>query len=204
MNAITLIKNDHRKVEALIARHQRTRDADARSTLFAEIKRNLDLHAQVEEEVFYPAVAKARTSAEPVVEEAYDEHQELKALLTTLAALPVRSERYKTNFQKMKSALAHHIEEEETRILPRARRDLSTTRLEALGREMQRRKESALTAVRALVSGTAATLASAVSSARRAAGRAVKTGSSRSRTPAASKARRPRSRSTSRTRSRRT
>src|SRR5687767_15605454 len=76
MNAFTLLKTDHEKVAEILASIEETteRAAKGREELFNRLKAELDLHAKIEEEIFYPALEDSEETRE-VTLEAYEEHR---------------------------------------------------------------------------------------------------------------------------------
>ncbi|TMD40908.1 MAG: hypothetical protein E6I88_08640 [Chloroflexi bacterium] len=81
MDAITLLKNDHRQVEKLFKEIEKG-DGN-REKLFKELKDELDVHAQIEEQLFYPAVRDAKQTHE-IVLESFEEHKQVKMVLMDL------------------------------------------------------------------------------------------------------------------------
>src|SRR5687768_18591492 len=79
MNAFTLLKTDHEKVAEILASIEETteRAAKGREELFNRLKAELDLHAKIEEEIFYPALEDSEETRE-VTLEAYEEHRLVK------------------------------------------------------------------------------------------------------------------------------
>lgn len=138
MNALILLRNDHRRIGRLFGEHkQASGNARRQKAVFDEIRRELDTHAQVEERLFYPAMGGGL--AMPVqeqMEEARTEHEELKALLKHLAALAPEDAGYAVAFPRLVEGVRRHVEEEEAAIFPAAREFLGMPRLEELGREM--------------------------------------------------------------------
>ena len=80
MTIFDLLMEDHGKVKALLAQVQETGDGagKTRDELLAEIKKDLEIHAEFEEQVFYPK-ARATTGLEDVIEDSLEEHSEAKA-----------------------------------------------------------------------------------------------------------------------------
>jgi hemerythrin-like domain-containing protein len=138
MNALTLLTNDHRRVDRLLGEHkQATGNARRQKAVFDEIRRELDIHAQIEERVFYPAMDSGL--ALPVreqLEEARAEHAEVKALLKQLAGLAPEDAGWAVAFPKLVDGVRRHVAEEEGTMFPAAREFLGLPRLEELGREM--------------------------------------------------------------------
>jgi hypothetical protein len=138
MNALTLLRNDHRRVDRLFAEHkQAAGNARRQKALFEEIQRELDVLAQIEEQVFYRAMEGGL--APPVreqLEEARAEHEEVKALVKVLAGLAPEDAGYAVAFAKLTDGVRRHVAEEEGEMFPAAREFLGVPRLEELGREM--------------------------------------------------------------------
>ncbi|MDQ3688249.1 MAG: hemerythrin domain-containing protein, partial [Acidobacteriota bacterium] len=90
MNAIELLKNDHDKVESIFEKLEPTteRAVKTREELFTQLKQELDIHAHIEEKIFYPAIKDA-AATRAITLEGYEEHHVVKILLGELAAMPV-------------------------------------------------------------------------------------------------------------------
>jgi hemerythrin superfamily protein len=169
MNAVTLLTNDHRRVDRLFAEHKQAAGNPRRQkTLFEDIRRELDVHAQIEEKVFYPAMegGLVSTPVQDQMEEARAAHEEVRALLKQLAALAPEDAGYALAFTKLTDGVREHVTEEEGAMFPAAREFLGIPRLEELGREMADLKKqlgpdlgaavtSAVKAVKRVVRGTA-------------------------------------------------
>src|SRR5438045_4171322 len=88
-DAIAILKDDHEKVSKLFGQFKSADNANddrKKSAIVEEITAALKAHASVEEEIFYPAVKKARAEeTKDEVREAYEEHQQIKALLAALS-----------------------------------------------------------------------------------------------------------------------
>jgi hemerythrin-like domain-containing protein len=138
LNALTLLTNDHRRVDRLFGEHkQAAGNARRQKALFEEIRRELDVHAQIEEQVFYPALeGPFVTPMKAQIEEALAEHEEVKALLKLLAPLAPENAGYAVEFTKLADGVRRHVAEEEGTTFPAAREFLGIPRLEELGREM--------------------------------------------------------------------
>ncbi len=140
MNALTLLTNDHRRVDRLFAEHkQAAGNARHQKSLFEKIRHELDVHARIEETVFYPALEAGPVKPTPLaeqMEEARAEHEEVKALLKQLAALAPEDAGYAVAFTKLADGVREHVTEEEGAMFPAAREFLGIPRLEELGREM--------------------------------------------------------------------
>ena len=138
MNALNLLRNDHRRVDRLFGEHkQAAGNARRQKAAFDDLRRELDVHAQIEEQIFYPAMdGGLGAPVREQIEEARAEHEEVKALLKQLAALAPEDGGYVVAFTKLVEGVRRHVEEEEGTMFPAAREFLGLPRLEELGREM--------------------------------------------------------------------
>jgi iron-sulfur cluster repair protein YtfE (RIC family) len=88
MNPTQILKKQHREVEALFKKIEKTTGASQRRALLGQLSDSLKLHMQIEEKVFYPAVKELETkNAEEMVLEAYEEHAVVKLVLAELPKL---------------------------------------------------------------------------------------------------------------------
>ncbi len=134
MDAIKLLKQQHRLVEKLFERFESSDDGAEKLELFAEIGDQLAVHATIEERHFYPAVRARQTEEE--IEEAYDEHLEIKQLLVD--ALDATEDRaFGAKVAALKGATLHHVEEEEHELFPEVAKLLDRDTLEAIGEIME-------------------------------------------------------------------
>lgn len=140
MNVFELLKADHRKVSSIFEQIEQS-DAPARQTLFTQLKQELDLHAHVEETLFYPRLKEAAETRDIIIE-AYDEHQEVKDLLAELAALsPDDDDEWSDLLEELKDSVEHHVEEEENEMFPQAREVLTQQEIDELGTQIQAAKQ---------------------------------------------------------------
>src|SRR5215216_4850572 len=95
MDAITLLKQDHEKVSGIFAQLEETteRAVKTREELFAKLRQELDVHAHIEETIFYP-VLKQESETREVTLEGFEEHHVIKTLLKELEPMQVGSERW--------------------------------------------------------------------------------------------------------------
>src|SRR4029453_14488802 len=141
-NAIELIKADHRKVEQLYQSYQTDNGRTPhRQTTAREIFQELAIHAQLEEEIFYPAVErKLGAEGATLVTEARKEHMEMKRTMSKLQAREFAGPECEGGLQEMMRGVQHHVKEEESELLPKAQQQLAGD-LERLGTQMQQRKQ---------------------------------------------------------------
>jgi hemerythrin-like domain-containing protein len=150
MDAIALLKQDHRTVKQLFREFEGlgNRAYVSKQRIVTQALQELEIHAALEEEIFYPAVdAKATKEGKKLVDEAVEEHHVVKVLMAELLALTPEDERFDAKFTVLIENVEHHIEEEETEMLPDAAKRLAGE-LDDLGGQLQRRKaalEAALT-----------------------------------------------------------
>jgi hemerythrin-like domain-containing protein len=142
MNAFALLKADHEKVAGILETIEETteRAVKGRDELFARLKAELDLHAMIEEEIFYPALEETQEARE-ITLEAYEEHRLVKQLLTELEAEPKDTEEWTAKFTVLKENIEHHVEEEEGELFKKARQALSEEEIETLGEQLQAAKQ---------------------------------------------------------------
>lgn len=141
-NAIELLEADHEKVKKLLERGDDTteRAVKTRTELFAEIKKEMEVHEAIEEEIFYPAL-KEHPKAKDIVLEGYEEHHVVDTILAELGETAVEDERWAAKFAVMKENIEHHIEEEEDDMFAKARDVFTKDELETLGQRMESRKK---------------------------------------------------------------
>jgi hypothetical protein len=147
MDALKLLKDDHDKVKEMLERLESTteRAVKTRQELFLKIKEELTVHEAIEEEIFYPAL-KEHAEAREIVLEAYEEHNVVDVVMGELERTPFDDETWGAKAMVMKENLEHHIEEEEGEMFKHARDLFDGETLEALGAEMESRKQQLLAA----------------------------------------------------------
>lgn len=136
MDAITAITNDHRLMESLFDRLERA-NGD-RAELLAEVKARLMAHSIAEEIHVYPALEREGGKDAEEVHHGVEEHREAEELLVT--AEEASDSEFPTAVREFVDAVKHHVEEEETEVLPRLRRSVSEETLERLGADFEQRR----------------------------------------------------------------
>jgi hemerythrin-like domain-containing protein len=134
LDAIQMIKKDHREVEQLFAgfeRAERAEDLTRQQELAQAIVRELSLHASIEEQLLYPALRRAGVEAETL--DALEEHHAVKVTLDELDAMSARDERFAPKLHVVVEAVRRHVEEEERQLLPHLEAALEPDELRALG-----------------------------------------------------------------------
>jgi hemerythrin superfamily protein len=132
-DAIALLETDHHRVEELFREYKSAGDADAKFHLAQVICMELTLHTMVEEEIFYPAFAKA-TGDEEMLEHALKEHQEVKDLI---ARVP-NTDNLDGTIEAIRQHVMHHVEEERKGMFVKAK--ASGMELATLGGRIQTRR----------------------------------------------------------------
>jgi hypothetical protein len=142
MDALTLLKTDHEKVAGIFEQLEPTteRAVKTREELFARLKQELDVHAHIEEAIFYP-VLKQEAETRAITLEGVEEHHVIKTLLKELAGMEVDSEQWTAKLKVLKENVEHHVEEEESEMFKGARAALSKQQLEELGTRMEAEKK---------------------------------------------------------------
>jgi hemerythrin superfamily protein len=142
-DAVALIKADHRRVEQLFREFEEAGDRayKTKQRLVSQMIRELEVHATIEEETYYPAVeAKARKDGKELVAEAVEEHHVVKILLGELAGMSAEDEAFDPKVTVLMENVRHHVEEEEEEMLPQSEEILGKEELTRLGEEMAARK----------------------------------------------------------------
>jgi len=140
-DAIGLLKADHEAVSEMFAEYEKARSASSKKMLVAEICAALTVHAQIEEEVFYPAV-KSALKDKLLVPEATVEHAGVKDLIAQLEGVEPNGEMYDAKVKVLSEYVKHHVKEEQNEMFPKAK--ASSLDLAELGARMAARKDELL------------------------------------------------------------
>ena len=145
MDAITLLKSDHKTVAKLFREYKAARKAGRanRTKIIAQVIEELSVHAAIEESIFYPAVRAEVPDLEDDVLESLEEHHVLKWTLAELAAIDLDDERYEAKVTVLMEEVRHHVEEEEHDWFPKVREALGRNRLAELGERLEAAKSRA-------------------------------------------------------------
>ena len=142
-DAIEMLIADHRNVEQLFKRYDKLAEEEGtyneKEALAATICAELTIHAQVEEEIFYPA-AREVLDEEDLVDEAVVEHASAKDLIAQLADMSPDDDLYDAKIKVLSELIEHHVEEEEDEMFPKLKKAKLDTA--ALGPEMAERKQA--------------------------------------------------------------
>src|SRR5262245_35426000 len=142
-DAIALLKQDHKKVRAMLIKLQTAKNGDGRRNLFEQIEHDLKVHTQLEEEIFYPAFKSATRTKEQqkLYFEANEEHHVVDMVLPEMDTSNIGADEFSAKAKVLKDLVDHHIDEEESQMFPKAKKALGTERLRDLGMQMKRRKD---------------------------------------------------------------
>lgn len=120
--ATDLLRDDHRKVKQLFQAFQKLDEDDvaSRASLFESIHQELTVHARIEEEIFYPAVAEAVEDEDTadLIEDAREAHEEVKTLLEEMTELNPDAEAFAAKMTALRENVERHAEEEEKELFP--------------------------------------------------------------------------------------
>jgi hemerythrin superfamily protein len=147
MDAVTLLRNDHKTVEALFKRFEKA-GPNAHKTkqdLVERIVEELSIHAAIEEQVLYPAARDAVPDATDEVLEALEEHHIVKWVLSELDGMEPTDERYTAKVTVLIENVRHHVEEEEGELFPQLRKAMKRKELEELAQALEKAKKAAPT-----------------------------------------------------------
>ena len=140
--ATSILKEDHRKVKKLFAEFDQLDESDTAemARIFETVKKEIILHAQIEEEIFYPAVQQAEDDeAEELVREAREEHRLVRMLIEELSGITADDEQFCAKMKVLKDNVLHHAQEEESEIFP-VFEDLDKEEQDRIADELNARK----------------------------------------------------------------
>lgn len=141
MDAVTAITNDHRALEGLFEKLKR-HNGD-RAALVAQVKARLLAHSVAEEEHVYPALVRNEPQEKDEVYHGVHEHREAEVKLAAVEA-SVGKPGFDKALTEFVDAVTHHVEEEESEILPSLKKAVSSAKLEELGQQFEQRRMSEL------------------------------------------------------------
>ncbi|MFJ3202851.1 hemerythrin domain-containing protein [Streptomyces sp. NPDC086989] len=145
MDAIVLLRDDHKTVEKLFKRFEKTSDDDVaeRRELADQVIEELTVHAWIEEQYFYPAAREAAPDTKDHVLESIEEHHAVVWMLSELKDMDPADERFKAKMSVLMEQVRHHVEEEEQDWFPDVRKAMGRNRLVELGEQLNAAKASA-------------------------------------------------------------
>jgi len=140
LDAVTFLTAQHRDMEDLLAQIADAEDDARKRELFEQAADQLTVHIKAEEEIFYPAVHRARTEDDLL--ESLEEHLSLKRLLADLIDMDPSEKAFEAKFKVLKEQTEHHHREEEEHLFPAVLKLLDQAQRIALGDEMRVRQAS--------------------------------------------------------------
>jgi len=142
-DATVLLKTDHKRVSDLFSEYEETHSTAKKKQIVEQICNELTVHAQIEEEIFYPAVKQALKDKE-LIAEARVEHETLKSLIAQVEGMEPDGEMFDAKIKVMHEYVKHHVKEEQNEIFPKAKStDLDMMKL---GAKLSQRKEELIAA----------------------------------------------------------
>jgi hemerythrin superfamily protein len=142
MDATKLLEKDHKEVEGLFKKFEEAGDQayKTKQELTDKIIEELTIHAEIEEEIFYPAVKREAEQAEDVVLEAVEEHHVAETLMQEIKGLTSEDENFDAKVTVLIESVRHHKDEEEKEMFPKVRKAFSSDELEQLGQRLEQAK----------------------------------------------------------------
>ena len=147
MDAITLLRNDHRTVEQLFKQFEKAGDSAyvEKRRIVDRIIEELSIHAAIEEQIFYPVARATVPKTEDIALESLEEHHIVKWVLAELEGMDPQAERFDAKVTVLMENVRHHVKEEQDDFFPKVRDALSARALRDLGDSMLAAKKTAPT-----------------------------------------------------------
>lgn len=120
-DATTLLRADHKLVSELFESYEKASTTASKKKIVSQICMELSVHAQVEEEIFYPAIKKALKDHE-LVPEATVEHATLKSLIGQVEGVEPDGEMFDAKIKVLCEYVEHHVKEEQNEMFPKAKK----------------------------------------------------------------------------------
>jgi hemerythrin superfamily protein len=143
MDALKLLKQDHRDVEALFKQFEKAGDGALarKEEICRQVIRLLAIHSNIEEQMLYPAAREVSEELESKTLEALEEHLVAKWTLAALEKMKADDERFEAKMKVLMDSIRHHVEEEEGELFPELSKLMGKEQLEALGAAMAQAKK---------------------------------------------------------------
>jgi len=139
-----MLRADHKRVSALFEEYEKARVVTKKKDLVSKICTELTIHAQLEEEIFYPAVKKALKDHE-LVPEATVEHATLKDLIAQVKDVEPDGDLFDAKIKVLSEYVKHHVKEEQNEMFPKAK--ATKLDMKELGARMAARKDELMAAL---------------------------------------------------------
>jgi hemerythrin superfamily protein len=140
-DALALLRADHDAVIALFKKFEKSKNDEQKQQLADQICKELTVHTQIEEEIFYPAIREAQPvkDADDILDEADVEHDGAKKLIEEIESSGVGAEKFDAMLKVLSEYIKHHVKEEYDSIFPAAKK--AKLDLQAMGEELANRKQ---------------------------------------------------------------
>ena len=142
-DAITLLTADHEGVSDLFDEYEKAKSAVKKKQIVTQICTDLTVHAQIEEEILYPAVKRALKDKQ-LVPEAAVEHASIKSIIAQVEGVEPDGEEFEAKITVLHEYVKHHVQEEQREIFPKVKS--SSMDLAQLGAQLGQRKMQLLAA----------------------------------------------------------
>jgi hemerythrin-like domain-containing protein len=148
INAITMLKADHRQVHDLFTQYEHAGDVSTKQMIAEQVFTALEIHAQLEDNVFYPAYeTMTGKNGTKLVADSRLAHEHVKELLIELQDIDLDEETFEAKFQELMHTVEQHVAQEEDEMFPEAEQILAD-RLVELRDEMMALKQQLTTSPR--------------------------------------------------------
>ena len=137
-DAIALLKADHKDVKTMVEQFNKSRSDSKKAALAQQICSALEVHAEIEEELFYPAAREALKKNGDLIDEAEVEHTSVKELIAKIKGGQPGDNLWEAEVKVLGEYVTHHVKEEEGEIFPKIRK--TSLDLEAIGEQLAQRK----------------------------------------------------------------
>jgi hemerythrin superfamily protein len=137
-DAIALLKADHKQVKTMVGQFNSSRSDSKKAQLAEQICAALEVHAEIEEEVFYPAAREALKKNGDLIDEAEVEHTSVKELIAKIKGGAPGDSMWEAEVKVLGEYVNHHVKEEEGEIFPKVRK--TKLDLQAIGEQLAARK----------------------------------------------------------------
>lgn len=141
MNAFDLLRRDHQQASTLIQSLFDSDDPIEQEAIFEELMRDLESHARIEEEHFYPAVRRETGLLEEVIGSRVD-HEQMRDLLEAMQDQAIGAQEWWDALEDLRELVEQHTEEEEDELFPAVQEVLSDEALQQLGEEMEQERRA--------------------------------------------------------------
>jgi hemerythrin-like domain-containing protein len=138
---LMMLREDHQKVKQLFSEFESTQDTTGKWRIAHQAIEELEIHAAIEEQIFYPAFARSMQDMGETVMEAEEEHHVVHVLTEELREMDANDPHFDAKFKVLAENVKHHIQEEESELLPKAQQ-MDRSQLEQIGQQMMELKQA--------------------------------------------------------------